>query len=319
MGKPNIRLNPKVWSRVKPTLLKEAVMLLLRIAFLLPKAKEPQDKRGPKSYDYRVLLILLVLRLLLRKSYDDYEIELRTRGDLQGWLGLEKMPGKSTLQREAKKINMNLLRQLNLMLIKQWMKEFTDLILDSSGIRIYGYSIWYSLRIQRKICKRSFDKVHLAVDENNLLIANWFMSKGTANDSPFFTRLLKSFKRLGIVIGDKGYCARKNFQFVVDRFGAPFIAFKENSKGRAKRCPAWSKAFRLWKILPFIYKAIYNKRSKIESVFSALKRRYGDRLYGKTWQVRRKELALRFIAYNLRIILCIKYSREHDMPLWVRA
>ena len=76
MGKPITRLNPKVESAVQRILLKKAIELLIFIAFFLPVNEEL--KRGPKPYDYRIILVLCVLRILLRKTYSDYKIEMRS-------------------------------------------------------------------------------------------------------------------------------------------------------------------------------------------------------------------------------------------------
>ena len=54
-------------------------------------------------------------------------------------------------------------------------------------------------------------------------------------------------------------------------------------------------------------------------MFSALKKRYGDQLYSQRWYMRRREMAMRFIAYNVRIIIGIQIAREKGIPLWVRA
>ena len=152
-----------------------------------------------------------------------------------------------------------------------------------------------------------------------MLILNWFITEGKKNDSPFFTRLLMPFSLLGVVIADAGYLSRKNYQFVVDKNGSAFIPFKKNSTAKPKSHPAWKIAFNLWKILPTIFKGIYHQRSKIECVFSVLKKRWGDQLYSKNGYLRRREMAVRFIAYNLRLIICLEYSKENNLSLWVRA
>ncbi len=81
----------------------------------------------------------------------------------------------------------------------------------------------------------------------------------------------------------------------------------------------WAYLYKLWKVFPSLCKAIYNQRSKVEAVFSALKNRYGDQLYSKKWFTRRREMAMRFIAYNVRIIVGIQIAREKNIPLWVKA
>ena len=77
----------------------------------------------------------------------------------------------------------------------------------------------------------------------------------------------------------------------------------------------WPNLFKLWKIFPSLCEGIYNQRSKIEAVFSALKNRYGDQLHSKRWFMRRREMAMRFIAYNVRIIIGMQIAREKNIPL----
>lgn len=64
---------------------------------------------------------------------------------------------------------------------------------------------------------------------------------------------------------------------------------------------------------------IYHQRSKIEAVNSAVKKRYGDSFKCKRKTMRRKEVSLRFIAYNTIIVLCYNYSVQHNLPLYVKA
>lgn len=317
MGEPITRLNPQVESAVQRILLEQAVKLLLAIALLFPAIEH--NKRGQKPYDYRIIMVLCILRILLRKTYADYEIEMRTDLRICALLGMEILPGKSTLQRGLQNFTMQFLREFNAALIHDWIQRKLNILLDASGIRILGRSIWFSLRVKRYISRRECDKIHLAVCNDSLLILNWRITAWRRNDSPFFTVLLQPFTWLGIVIADLGYAARKNFQFVADRKGAAFIPFKKNVRGRSKSNPAWKAAYWLWKMFKTIYMSIYHQRSKIEAVFSALKKRYGDQLFSRSAVMRRKEMALRFIAYNVRIVLYLRHASEHSLSLWVRA
>jgi len=83
--------------------------------------------------------------------------------------------------------------------------------------------------------------------------------------------------------------------------------------------PAWKFAFNLWSKCNWIYKNTYHQRAKIEAVFSAVKKRYGDSFKCKRKTMRRKEVALRFVAYNVFIMLCYNYSVKHNLPLYTRA
>jgi len=316
MGKPNIRLNPQIDSIRNRVLLQKGTEILLSITLLLPPPTLKKG-RGRRPYDYRIVLVLCILRILLRKKYADYEAEMRFDKRLMEMLSISKLPCKSTINNYALLFTLGFLSNFNKKLIGAWIKKPVDLLLDASGIRLVGRSIWFCIRTKTKILKKDCDKIHIAISLCSLLIANFRISNSKRNDSPFLKKLLRPFRFLGLVIADKGYSGKKNAEFVAKKEGAFFSPFKSNIDG--KGLSLWSNLFRLWSLFPSLCEGIYNQRSKIEAVFSALKRRYGDQLYSKKWFMRRREMAMRFIAYNVRIIIGIQIAREKNIPLWVRA
>jgi hypothetical protein len=316
MGKPNLRLNPQIDSIRNRVLLERGVEVILSIALLLPQP-EVKKGRGRRPFDYRVMLTLCVLRILLRKKYADYESEMRFDKRLIEMLKLDKLPCKSTLNNYAFQFSLSFLSAFNRRLVDAWVKKPIDLLLDASGIRLVGRSIWFCIRTKQKILKKDCDKIHIAVSLCSLLIVEFRVSNSRSNDSPFLRKLLERFKQLGLVIADKGYSGKKNAEFVANKQGAFFCPFKENAKPTG--FSVWKNIFDLWNAFPSLCKAIYNHRSKVEAVFSALKNRYGDQLYSQKWYMRRREMAMRFIAYNVRIIVGIMIAREKNIPLWVRA
>jgi len=317
MGEPNLRLNPKIESSIQKILLIKATQILLSIVMLLPPSMK--FRRGTKPYDYRIVIALCILRILLKKTYADYEIEMRTNILISNLLGLKDLPSKSTIHRGMQRLNMNLLYELNKLLIKNQLKRILNIIIDASGIRTDKRSTWFCLRIKKEISKKNCDKLHIAICADLLLILNWRITAGKKNDCPFFKVLLEPFKTLGIVFADMGYLSRANFQLCMDKKGCAFIPFKKNSIGGSRGSSAWKFAFNLWKKCKWIYESIYHQRSKIESVFSVIKKRFGDKVNCKSALMRRKEIALRLIAYNLRILICYQYANENNLPLWVRV
>lgn len=317
MGEPITRLNPQVESSVQRILLVDATKLLLSIAKLFP-AKE-HTKRGQRPYDYRVVIVLCILRILLLKTYAGYEIETRTDPRICVVLGLQKLPGKSTLQRCMQQLTLWNLIGYNQLLLAEFLQRKVNLALDASGIRIVGRSIWYCWRIKKEICRREFDKVHIAIGLDVLFVFNWRISDGKRHDSPFFRLLLAPVTMLGLVLADLGYSSRANVQYVADKKGAAFIPFKSNATGRSKSKPAWKMLHWIWERFKTIFESVYHQRSKVESVFHALKQRYGDELYCRSKGMRRKEMALRFIAYNVRLFICWRYAMQCGLNLYVRA
>jgi len=316
MGKPNIRLNPQIDSIRNRVLFEKALTLLLSCVFILPP--RPYKGRGRRPYDYRIVLVLSILRIILRKRYADYETEMRKDKRLIERLGIKKLPCKSTLNNyDIHVFTLELLSSFNRYLIGAWIKKPIDILLDTSGIRLIRRSIWFCIRTKKKVMKKDCDKIHIAVSLRNLLIVNFRISNAKKNDSPFLRKLLRPFKRLGLVIADRGYSNKSNAEFVANKKGAFFSPFKKNAKPTGLN--AWAYLYKLWEAFPTLCGGIYNQRNKIEAVFSALKNRYGDQLYSKKWYMRRREMALRFIAYNVRIIVGIQIAREQNTPLWVRA
>src|SRR3989339_733092 len=294
MGEPILRLNPKIESRVKSVLIKKAIAILLSVFMLL--SMETENKKGKQPYDYRIILTLCTLRIFLKKTYSDYEIEIRTNPLIADLLGLRNLPSKSTIHRGMQLLTMKLIRKINFVLIGEHLKRKLNIMLDSSGIRTDKKSSWFCLRIKKVIRKRDCNKLHLAVCSDLHLILNWRITAWKRNDSPFFIKLLKPFKILGRILADKGYLSRKNFQFCMDRGGCAFI---------------------LWSKFNEFYMNIYHQRSNIESVFSVIKKRFGDKVLCRTFPMRAREISLRLIAYNLKILICYEYANENNLSLWL--
>jgi hypothetical protein len=315
MGKPRIRLNPQIDSIRNRVLLKKGTEILVSIALILPTPK--YCGRGRRPFDYRLVLVLCLLRILLRKRYSDYESEMRFDKRLCEMLKLSDLPCKSTVNNYSLQFKLSFLSNFNRKLISSWIKKPVDLLLDSSGIRLVGRSIWFCIRTKKKILKKNCDKIHIAVSLHSLLIANFRISNSKKNDSPFLRKLLELFASLGLVIVDKGYSNKTNAKYVAKKQGAFFSPFKKNAQPTGLNI--WAYLYKLWKVFPSLCKAIYNHRSKVEAVFSALKKRYGDQLFSRKWYMRRREMAMRFIAYNVRIIVGIQIAREKRIHLWVRA
>jgi hypothetical protein len=315
MGEPKIRLNPTIVSIRDRVLLQRAISILLSCALLLP-AKEHKG-RGRRPYDYRLMLVLCIMRIILRNSYADYESVMRTDVRIMEVLGMKKLPCKSTVNNYAFQFTLPFLTRFNTKLVDPWVKKPVDLLLDASGIRLVGRSIWFCIRTKKKIRKKDCDKIHIAVSLCSLLIANFKISNSRRNDSPYLRKLLGQFRKLGLIIVDKGYSNKTNAEFVAKKCGAFFSPFKSNA--RPSGLNVWNYIYRLWEAFPSLCKGIYGHRNKVEAVFSALKSRYGDQLYSRRWYTRRREMAMRFIAYNVRIIIGIQIAREKNLPLWVRA
>lgn len=318
MGKPNLRLNPKVEGAVNRKLLEKAVKFLLLI---IPSLPEPKRKgRGrPRKWSWRVLLIMAILMALCKKTYAAYEAEMRTNKTLHELLGVKSLPSSSHVHRFVQSLTISYLREIIKAIAWKYYKMSADMFVDATGFTLRKTSTWFNLRIKRKISKKDHYKLHALCLEKWHLILDFRITKGSRHDGPPLRKMLKPIRKIGLFFADGAYSCRATIQMIVDRCGSPFIPFSKDVTGKSDGCMQWKIQFNFFKQVSSLWHNIYHQRSKVEAIFSAIKRKYGNSLRGKSRKSRNRELILRLIAYNLRQALHIEYARENNLPFWVRA
>jgi hypothetical protein len=96
------------------------------------KKKEPKDwsKRGggrPYEYEFRPMLLVLMLMVRDRKDYREMESHLRNNSKLLTELGLEKAPSKSSIHSAASRIGLDTLADVNDAIVARFKKILEDL------------------------------------------------------------------------------------------------------------------------------------------------------------------------------------------------
>lgn len=317
MGQPNVRLNPRVEGGVNRELLTRAVGFLQEILPDLPIPR--QTGKGRPGWNWKVLLICVILMALCKKTYAAYEAELRTNETLQRLLKVKKLPSKSCLHRFQQQITMRYLRMLLQRIALHYYNLCSNLFVDATGFTLQRVSSWFNLRLKRVIRRKDHYKLHVVGLERWQLILDFRITKGTRHDGPILRKMLRLIRKIGLFFADGAYSCRATIKLILSKGGSPFIPFSKKATGKARGCMAWSIQFEFFKNLKWVWEHIYHQRSKIESLFSAIKRRYGDDLRGRTRKARYRELVFRLIAYNLRQALHIRFAWEQNLQLWVRA
>ena len=82
----------------------------------------------------------------------------------------------------------------------------------------------------------------------------------------------------------------------------PYIKPKKNTTTNSKGSQSWKRMVSLFQENKDEFDVHYHKRSLVESVFAVLKIVFGNNLSSKNKMIQRKELALRVICYNIRIV-----------------
>jgi len=107
----------------------------------------------------------------------------------------------------------------------------------------------------------------------------------------------------------KAYGSYANFEAIEAAGAEPFIAFKKGSSG--KLGGALLKAFHYFSFMRETYLAHYHKRSNVETVFSAVKRKFFGEVRSKTDTAMKNEVLAKLVAHNL----CCLIQEQHELGI----
>ena len=242
------------------------------------------SKYSNKIFCNHQKMVLLVLKQKLRTTYRDL-IEILKISDIPMYIGLKRIPHRTTLIKFAKKIKPGL---LDLLLPH---RKATNIAVDGSGFELEKKSYYYRTihNSDRRQKTKRYMKLSLAVDTDKHLILKPKIRKKPRHDSLDFIPLLKDL--VGeFVYADKAYSSKKNRRYVIIKMKAIPIIPKKKNEGEFY--------YALKKPLKFDEKR-YHQRSKVETVFSMIKRKYGSVLLGRSTSTQKVELMTKLIAHNL--------------------
>ena len=181
-----------------------------------------------------------------------------------------------------------------------------SLAVDATGFAVRSSKlIWLSSTISMK-ARRCFVKAHLAVDVTWLSVQSYVLTESRVHETTQLGRLLGDLHGLEDVYADAGYLSLENAWLVTAKGGTPYLRPKVTTTGKA-----WKQGGR--RVDPRPYRTMvaaylrdrggwlkmYHRRSKIEGVNGAIKRRLGATLWSVSDGFRRLELGLKLLVWNL--------------------
>jgi hypothetical protein len=193
----------------------------------------------------------------------------------------------------------------------------TDLVIDSSGFKVYGEGEW-KVKIHGKDKPRKWIKAHIAVDPQSQEIIALEVTESSVGDAPMLPKLVeKAPKSVKRVAADGAYDGFKCRAFLHSKAITGVIPPPINARIRGET--ALEERNDAIKIINYfggegiarsIWKKMvgYHKRSLVETAFSSVKRLFGDRLQSKIIQTQMLEMYLRCWAVNkIRRISDVKF------------
>jgi hypothetical protein len=280
------------------------------ITLWLEEPKRAEIKEKPKSpgrgrpFQYNQFLIesSLIIKQLFHLSFRCLEGFLSSLAKLTKMIA--KVPNYSTLCRRQS--------SLNIKLSPSSKQGAIDLVVDSTGLKVYGEGEW-CVKKHGKQYQRTWRKVHLAVDADTLEIVSCEMTHSRIQDSDVLEDLLSPIhSSLGRVMGDGAYDQFKCYETLHQR-GAIAI-FPPRRDARLSHETKWHKKSACTDAIKWRDKNIqevrikgrkqwkidmgYHKRSLAETTMFRLKRILSDRLNARTPDSQQVEVMLRCHILN---------------------
>ena len=92
--------------------------------------------------------------------------------------------------------------------LKKASKSPTDLVVDSTGLKIFGEGEWKA-RTHGKQKRRAWRKYHVSVNPNSHKITAVELTEANVHDGPVLSLLLSEQKDLGNIYADGAYSGKK--------------------------------------------------------------------------------------------------------------
>ena len=236
-------------------------------------AKPTRRRGGQPKYSDLAIETTLTLRLLFKLPLRQVEGFLRSLFDMMG-LALD-VPDHTTLSRRAKKLKVRLRVPQKLGRI--------DLVLDSSGIAIFGEGEWAAVKHGGKGI-RGWKKLHLGVDGEGVIVGQR-LTDASADDGNVGVDLVGRVPgKVRRVIGDGAYDSRALYDAATDRGAQVVVPPIKAAQTGGRGCRARDRVVRRvrkagrrqWK-----KESGYHQQARAENTFMRYKRILGDRLHAR--------------------------------------
>ena len=316
MGISKKRVSPRIANQVNRDLDNLMIECIIRS---INKLDLPWEKNtiGRPRWNPKIVAVCCFIKIFFHRTYDGTEAYLKTNPLILTLLHIEKLPGHSVIARGMEQLPIAYIRKVSKHITLQLRKRGMDVIVDSTGFHTNTSSKWFDIRIRRNLDRKDCIKLHIVIDAKTLVILHFTITNWKNHDSKEFHRLINYLPTLRKVVGDKGYSSRKNCQLVADKKGKPYLAFKINTTSKSKGYSAWHISFRAYADNNSEWMNEYHIRSVVESVFASIKQCWGSEIRSKKGWLKRRELSMKVVAYNVKRVLYLKRAEELGTNLYV--
>jgi Transposase DDE domain len=180
--------------------------------------------------------------------------------------------------------------------------DYFVIAIDSTGIKVSNRGEW--IRHKWNV-KRGYLKIHVAVDIKRKRILSLNVTSEQVHDGKVLSELvdditIKQNKIVNTAIMDGSYDSNKNFQFLSFKGIGPAIKVRKNSRCRKTNHYIRNKTVKMQKnnLQEWKDSVRYGQRWIVETVFSCIKRSFGEYVTAIRFENMIKEILLKASLYN---------------------
>lgn len=288
------------WRHYNKALIQRGSLLIWISEDVRKKWIERKSKKNgrPKTFSDQAILAVASLRML-------FSLPLRAA---EGFVVSLFQMIKCSLPVPDYSLVSKRMKYLDLSSLLKTKKRPQVLLIDSSGIKIFGQGEWRAKRFGEK-GRKGWLKIHLAVDPETHLIEALQVTTDEIGDAQVLGSLLEETpKSVKTIIADKGYdqrhCREKIRRkgandLIPPRDGAVISCGDPTLQGRdeaIKICLGLGGdeiAVGLWRKL-----SGYTKRSLVETAFSRWKTMFGEKIQSRHWENQSAEIYIKQLIMN---------------------
>lgn len=263
---------------------------------IIKRARIPPylHKRSNHVYTVWQHLILLALRQYESKSYRIFIDFLDECIGVQQCLGLSKIPHYTTLQKAAARLDTAMLQRILESFVIHARIKSVFAGIDATGFG-HGQSSYYYTK--RAKLRRKFVKMSAISDMKEQLVCAIKIRHRQRHDGIDFVPLLERTNDIisvDTIVADKGYDSESN-HVAAENLGITSII-----PPRYADVPVYKTRGYHRKMLKRqgYDGATYHQRNKTETIFSVIKRMFGENVTSQKISTQNRELFYRVIAYN---------------------
>lgn len=260
-------------------------------------ARMNENKKGKKyKYPESFILVIGYIRIYFQLPYRQTQGIIKATGR-----SLPNHPSYSQICRRSNKLDID---------INSCRIYDDDLIIaiDSTGVKVTNRGQWMYDKWSAKKKKKGYLKIHVAVNVKTKEILALEITDEKIHDGKMMKKLVEhvlksNSKKVKIksVLADGASDTNKNFRYLQEKGITPGIKVRQNSvisphnnRTRNKEVRQQTKDFLLWK-----KKRKYGHRWMVETVFSSIKRMFGEHTSSIKFQNMLKEMTMKVSLYNL--------------------